>query len=127
MRQLMAFLAMLAAVSLTPVTVLFATDGADSGRDAPKSSLVVLYVGPDPDKDPRVPSYIKGADARRMVELTRERMPAFEAFLEEHFETVRLVKAGDYEASLSDQCDVTINGERGVAFRKGVRRASANE
>ena len=52
------------------------------------SALEVLYVGPDPDADPTVPSYVTGDDATRMIELVKERTPAFKAFLEQHFETV---------------------------------------
>ena len=73
---------------------------------AEKSALRVLYVGPDPDDPPEVPSYITHAD--RHVELVVERMPAFQAFLEEHFEQVTVVKVADYDASMSDEHDVTV-------------------
>lgn len=73
---------------------------------AGKSDLRVLYVGPDPDVEPVVPSYYE--DPARVAALTRERLPAFRAFLEEHFTSVRVVVVDDYVPAMSDAVDVTV-------------------
>ena len=80
-------------------------DPADSDT-AVKHRLRVLYVGPHPTKLPRVPSYVTNAD--RMIELIQERPAAFKRFLETHFQNVRIERAEDYDATMSNEVDVTI-------------------
>ena len=81
-----------------------------------KSVLRVLYVGPNPDADIVVPSYITGPDAERMIELKKERMSAFRELLDEYFETVRVVNAEDYLVKMSSEFDVTIFDARPPAI-----------
>jgi hypothetical protein len=73
------------------------------------SDLTVLYVGLDPEQP--VPDKLvryAGAHTERQRELFAERTPAFMAFLKEHFEKVGFVSGDDYEATLSNDYDVTI-------------------
>ncbi|MHC5114517.1 MAG: hypothetical protein ACYTGP_08840 [Planctomycetota bacterium] len=71
--------------------------------------LTVLYVGLDPDEP--VPEKLvryAGAHRDRQLELYGERTKAFMAFLLQHFETVGFVTGDDYDATLSDEYDVTV-------------------
>ena len=70
-----------------------------------KSALSVLFVGHDPAA-PHV-SFPDMA-TERTHELYAERTPAFEAFLNEHFEEVRVVHGADYRPYQSEAFDVTI-------------------
>ena len=70
-----------------------------------KSDLRVLLVGHDP-ANPRV--MFADLAVERTEELYRERTAAFEALLNEHFESVTVVHADDYRASMSDAVDVTL-------------------
>lgn len=73
-----------------------------------KQMLSVLFVGNDPTQEFMPPSYETGLAAERYPELMRERTPAFEALLKEHFETVKVVFGPEYKAAMSDDYDVTV-------------------
>ena len=117
-RRCFAWLTMLWCVSLVVANVV-ATENPTKSTFAPeeKSDLRVLYVGPDPDAEVNVPEYISGPEAERMVELKQERLPAFQALLEEHFEVVKTIPADDYRAEMSHDFDVTIFDEYPPAVR----------
>ncbi|MCP3917229.1 MAG: hypothetical protein GY711_16900 [bacterium] len=91
---------------------------AAAQEEASRSDLRVLLVGHDP-ADPKVP--IASTATKRTYELYRERTAAWEALLREHFADVRVVHRGDYEASLSDEVDVTIFDARPKRLAPAVR------
>ena len=68
--------------------------------------LKILYVGPDPTREPVVPDY--EPNPARVIELTKERPAAFNALLRQHFPTVKVVTSETYDASMSDDYEVTI-------------------
>lgn len=70
-----------------------------------KSELRVLFVGQNPE-NPKVP--FPGLATERTHELFRERTGAFDKFLNEHFESVRIVHGEDYDSGMSDEVDVTV-------------------
>ena len=106
-----------------------ADDGDALGQETKRQSLRVLFVGNDPKQDYSPRSYQTGPDADRFDELMKERTPAFEKLLREHFETVTVVIGKDYQVALSDDYDVTVFdvlpppiGEREVAgWKKKIR------
>lgn len=86
------------------------SDHGLAGTDK-KSELSVLYVGPNPDGEIKVPSFIPENEAERFVELKKERMGAFSTLLEQHFETVKAVNVEDFKPAMSEQFDVTVFDE----------------
>ncbi|MEM8710843.1 MAG: hypothetical protein AAGG01_07820 [Planctomycetota bacterium] len=111
-----ALAASLGLLSSTPWLAPQTSSAADTARS--KSQLRVLFVG----NDPAAPDVLFADMANeRTVELYKERTPAFEAFLTERFESVRVVYGGDYVASLSDGFDVTIFDTRPKALKEAVR------
>lgn len=93
--------------SLALLACLTASPAAASAPPplAQKSDLRVLLVTHDPES-PRVP--IPSIATDRTHELYRERGPAFEAFLREHFEHVEAVVGMDYREEMSEGVDVTV-------------------
>jgi hypothetical protein len=83
---------------------------------AKTSSLRVLYVGPNPEREFIVPYHLTGAAADRFAELKSERSQAFRLMLEKHFDHVKIVNQEDYEAALSATVDVTIFDARPPAL-----------
>ncbi len=69
--------------------------------------LKILYVGSDPSR-PNPIAEAKSGWLKRAHEMEPTRMPAFKAFLEQHFKTVKVVDARDYKPVLSNDYDVTI-------------------
>ncbi|MEM7261007.1 MAG: hypothetical protein AAF488_03390, partial [Planctomycetota bacterium] len=92
---------LLALVASVPVTAL-GTAQAQKPTTR-KSPLSVLFVGHDPENP-----LVEYQPTERTVALHQERTPAFESFLREHFEQVRVVYAADYRVSMSDESDVTV-------------------
>lgn len=77
---------------------------ADTAQSPPR----VLFVGVDPNADHVAPYHRTGPAATRYPDLMKERTPAFESFLKEHFESVRVVFGDQYEPKMSDRFDVTV-------------------
>jgi len=82
----------------------------------------VLYVGHDPSA-PQV--MFPQLATERTHELYRERTPAFEAFLREYFEDVRVVYGEEYTADMSDEADVTLFDARPKELTPTVRKVDA--
>ena len=86
-----------------------------SAAASEKSKLRVLYVGPNPDSQPNVPTWphgvprdLSGKERERFAELQSERPEAFRSLLSKHFDNFKILVADDYRAELSEQFDVTI-------------------
>jgi ribosomal protein S17E len=79
----------------------FHTTPAAAKAPVTKQTLRVLYVGGTAD----VNSYSVKEDLSKSVQ---ERMESFEAFLNEYFTTVKVVKGSEYTQQMSDDYDVTI-------------------
>lgn len=105
------------AIITAAVPCLCADNNNSATHEQEKSDLRVLYVGPNPDEEIRVPGYITGNEAERFVELKKERKSAFKALLEEHFANVKLINAEDYVPEMSAEADVTIFDELTPAIR----------
>lgn len=100
---------MLLTSTLLPLGLALAA-AATASTQAPtteKSDLKVLFVGHDPTS-PR----IEYEPTPQTVALMKERTVSFEVFLNEHFESVQVVLAKDYQPSMSDAVGVTIFDEK---------------
>ena len=71
-----------------------------------RSSLSVLYLGPDANRKPTIRPHITHVD--RMIALIQERSGAFDRFLRKHFTEVKVVTPETYRADMSDAYDVTV-------------------
>ena len=76
--------------------------------EAQKSDLKILYVGETAEAIEKTPSYVSSDDAKRQVELKKERPEAFKKLLEEYFKTVKIIVSDDYKIGMSADFDVTI-------------------
>ena len=94
---------------LIEFALLWASSIPDPGTWAAQASgpeeeqLSILFVGHDPEQP-----YVNYAPTEGMLALHAERTPAFEGFLSQHFDTVRVVHAADYQVAMSADVDVTI-------------------
>ncbi len=117
-----------------PILIVFMllslVDSGDvPGQETNRQSLSVLFVGNDPAQNYPPRGHPTGLAAERYGELLKERTPAFEKLLREHFETVTVVIGKDYQVTMSDDYDVTVFdvlpppiGERDVdGWKKKIR------
>ena len=100
------------------VPVLLAIPIAEGQGQDGKSDLRVLLVSHDP-ANVRVP--FADMNDERTVALYAERGKLFEAMLNEHFKSVRLVHGGDYTTAMSDGVDVTLFDCRPKALSQAER------
>jgi hypothetical protein len=108
----------LAPIALALVPTAASAQDAPTGDAPAKSDLKVLLVSHDPAA-PQVP-FPDMAQART-IELFEERAALWKAFLDEHFEDVRLVYGADYEVAMSAAADVTIFDARPPVAKAAVR------
>lgn len=73
-----------------------------------KSKLRVLFVGHDPTQEVAVPSYASGVAAKRLPELRKERMGAYQMLLKQYFESPKFIASAEYRVKMSDDFDVTV-------------------
>ncbi len=71
-----------------------------------QSDIRVLYLGPDPDKEPKLREFT--SEAGRAAELIKARAGEFRTFLEGHFKKVSVVTPDTYNESMSNDYDVTL-------------------
>ncbi len=83
-----------------------------------KSDLKILFVGQDPENPVIV---FADASDKRQQTLYKERTGAFEKFLSERFNNVKIVFGADYTAEMSDSFDVTVFDSRPKALTEAVR------
>ncbi len=82
-----------------------------------KSNLKVLVVSHDPEN----PKSVFAKEEPRTLELLGERAALWDAFLQEHFNDVRVVYGPDYKVEMSEQADVTLFDVRPPALKKSSR------
>ena len=71
-----------------------------------RSDLSILYLGPDPAEDPKLPQFIPNRS--RAAILVKSRAEQFRILLEKHFKTVNVVTPNTYTQSMTGDYDVTI-------------------
>lgn len=71
-----------------------------------KSNVSVLYVGGNPEYESMLNRGNKSPE--QMAASTKERMAAYESYLNEYFNKVKVIHGNDYNIELSNQYDVTI-------------------
>lgn len=88
-----------------------------------KQNLKVLYVGYSPEKEmPKNLGVVglAGMSEERFEKEYPKRMPAFKAYLENYFTTVKTVDARDYNEAMSAIVDVTIFDQNPKPFKEHV-------
>ncbi|MGV3528079.1 MAG: hypothetical protein ACO1OO_04220 [Flavisolibacter sp.] len=98
------------------IVFLFLLSNVSPCQVIQKQNVKVLYVGYDPATP--IPDHLKentrvtgGASPERFAREYGTRMPAFKAFLEQYFSSVRTVDARQYDRKMSAAYDVTIFDE----------------
>ncbi|PKQ63934.1 hypothetical protein BZG02_07945 [Labilibaculum filiforme] len=84
-----------------------------------KSDLKILYVGTNPDKPLSKRDKAYAVDTVRVIEMQKARTPDFEAFLNQYFNTVKVVYGEDFKEEMSASYDVTIIDTYLKAFAGG--------
>lgn len=73
-----------------------------------KSDLKVLYIGVNPDKPLSRKEKAYAMDTLRVLDMKKKRTPDFETFLNQYFNSVKVVYGEDYNEGMSADYDVTI-------------------